>query len=299
MKKTFIALLNVVAVQCPVWAFTSFTGTSISETFDSLGPGANTSATWANNSTLPGWYAYQSNISGGTIRNDASDDNWGLVAEYARSSGQSTPGRLLNLGSSTTSTNRALGSLSQDHDFAFALVLRNDSSSTFDSFTLSYYGEQWQVNAASSKPSMKLAFSYGVFSSFNSGAPNPNTIVSNRANNPSEFFNGYSTAGGALDFAALRFGSDILPLDGDAAANRQLLSSTQSIDWQPGQYLVMRWFDDYYFGETQAMLGIDDLQFSATAIPEPSTVGLLAVGVLAGFGLWIQRRKATFATSGK
>jgi hypothetical protein len=296
MKIKLLTLSIIGAMQLPAGAYLSFTGLSISENFDSLGAGANTSATWLNNSTLPGWYAYQSNISGGAIWTNNSDDNWNLVVEYARSSGQFTQGRLLNLGSSTTSTNRALGSLSQDHDFAFALVLRNDSSTTLDSFSLSYYGEQWQQNASSSDPSMKLFFSYGVFSSFNSGSTSPNTIIPNRSGQPAEFYNGYSTAGGDLDFGALRFGSDTLPLDGDASANRQLRSSTQPVNWQPGEYLVLRWFDDYHFGETQAMLGIDDLQF--TAVPEPSAASLLAAGViLSGLGLWIRRRKAALATT--
>ena len=44
------------------------------------------------------------------------------------------------------------------YDIAFALVLRNDSTTTFTSFTLSYYGEQWQVNALSGHPSMNGFF---------------------------------------------------------------------------------------------------------------------------------------------
>jgi hypothetical protein len=85
-----------------------------------------------------------------------------------------------------------------------------------------------------------------------------------------------------LDFTALRSGSDTLPLDGDAAANRQLLSSTQPIAWAPGEYLVLRWFVDYYFGRTQAMIAIDDLKSSATAVLEPSTYGLLLFAAILG-----------------
>jgi hypothetical protein len=294
MKKILITTAVLAAITNPAGAYLSFTGLSITENFDALGAGASVGATWQNNSTLPGWYAYQSNINTGSFWLDSSDDSWQLIANYARSIGQGTSsGRLLNLGNSTTSTNRALGSYSQDRDFAYAMVLRNDSATAFDSFTLSYYGEQWQVNAHSFDASMKLDFSYGVFSAFNSGSSNPNTVVPNRAQNPSEFYNGYTNPqNGALDFTALQFGTSTLPLDGDASSNRMLLSSTQQLDWQPGEYLVLRWFDDYYFGKIQAMLAIDDLQFSATPVPEPQTVTLLVVaGLMALGGIWMRRRR--------
>ncbi len=45
--------------------------------------------------------------------------------------------------------------------------------------------------------------------------------------------------------------------------------------------------------------GLDNWTTTVVSVPEPSTAGLLVVGVLAGIGFWVQRRKATSATSVK
>lgn len=288
-KKTTLLIASLGLAFTHANAFTSYTGGLLSENFDALGTGDNVGATWVNNSTLPGWYAYQS--SGSPILNSSSDDSWNLITRYARSSGQVAQGSLYNFGSSTSSSNRALGSYSQDRDFVYALVLQNDSSTTFDSFTLSYQGEQWQVNRSSNHASLKLDFSYGVFSSFNSGSSNPNTIVPNSSGNSAAFYNGYTNpANDRLDFSALVFGSSTLALNGDDSSNRTLLSSTESTNWAPGDYLVLRWFDDYHAGQIQSVLAIDDLQF--TAVPEPSALGLMAIAALCGFGIWMRRKNA-------
>jgi len=45
--------------------------------------------------------------------------------------------------------------------------------------------------------------------------------------------------------------------------------------------------------------GLDNWTTTVVSVPEPSTAGLLVVGMLAGIGIWVQRRKATSATSVK
>lgn len=268
-------------------AVVSYSGGTYSDNLDGLG----TSSTWSNDTTLPGWYAYES-VSSTTQLPNRADDSLGLIRDFRRSIGQTELG-LLNLGTSNSSPNRSLGSINDTQDFVFALVVRNDSATTFTKFTLSYFGEQWQVNAtqSNSSPSMKLDFSYGIFSSFNAAANNPNTIIPFSASNPdqaSRFYDGYTNpAGDALDFSAFRFGNETLPLNGNDPANRTLISSTQSAAWAPGQFLVLRWFDDYSGGQ-QAMLAVNDVQFSAN-VPEPTT----AVSLLLGIGVLASRRKAT------
>lgn len=263
------------------FAVISFTGTEFSESFDGLGAGPSVGLDWTNNATLPGWYAYQSNLQGGEVLPGRADKQWGGVDDYERSIGQLTGGSLLNLGNAVTSTNRSLGSYSSNHDFVISLVLRNDSPVTYGSIDVSYFGEQWQVNANFLRESMVLDFSFGVFSSFNSGPSNPNTVVPNSSSDPAQFMNGFTDpAGAALDFAALQTGGTVLPLDGNAPANRQQLSATLPLLWEPHQFLVLRWFDDYTFGDTQAVLAINDLQMSATPIPEPSSTAVLLLALV-------------------
>lgn len=252
-------------------AVIAFTGGTYSENFNALGD-----SPWINNSTLPGWYASVSQPDGGgVVQPDRPDSQWGPVSSYTgaiynntrynhygRSIGQ-TGWRLINLGTSSTAGDRSLGSKSENHDVAFAVALRNETGAFISSVSVSYFGEQWQVNSLASHPSMKLDFMYGVFSSFNGDTmTQPNTVV------PGGFYTGYiDPAGGALDFSAIHFDDTTMPLNGHAAANRQALDATLDVNWAPGDYLVLRWFDDYTSSTEQAMLGIDNLQI--TAIPEP------------------------------
>lgn len=278
-SKILLGFFAVLAL--PASAAISFTGGTYSENFDSLG-----GSPWINDTTLPGWYAYISNPAGGTMLSGLPDNHWGPVSSYAgalyenliysqygRSIGQVSTS-LLNLATSDGALLRSLGSYGTGgHDVVFGVALRNDTGTNISAVLLSFFGEQWRVNALASDPSMKLDFSYGVFPSFNSALASPNTLA------PHAFNNGYTDpAGGALDFAALKFGFTNTILDGTAASNRQLMSGTLPVVWGPGDYLVLRWFDDDSASSTDAMLAINDLH--VTAIPEPS-VGILLLGTAA------------------
>ncbi len=280
-----IAITSTLVASAP--AAVTYTGGTYSENFDSLG-----GFPWVNNSTLLGWYGYKSVVD--VFQPGRADNEWTLVGNsYTLNNGQGGGG-LHSLGTSALSPARSLGSKSPaSQDFAFAMVLLNATSTTFTDFSLSYYGEQWQVNTSLGSPSMKLDFTYGVFSTLNTASSNANTIIPHSSSDPSQFsrFNvGYTDpTGDALDVYATQFDSTSMPLDGTAAQNRQLLSGTQSAVWAPGEYLVLRWFDDAA-GGPQALLGINDLQFLAFAVPEPSRMMLLFSGLC---GFLCMRRRTT------
>lgn len=281
-SKYLVGFFAVLAL--PAFAAISFTGGTYSENFDSLG-----GAPWINDTTLPGWYAYISDPAGGTsVISGLPDSIWGPVSSYpgalyenliynryGSSVGWSNVStNLYNLGTSDGALQRSLGSRNGAHDVVFGVALRNDTGSNISGVLLNFFGEQWLVNATASHPSMKLDFSYGVFTSFNAALAGPNTLA------PHVFNNGYTDpAGGALDFAALKFHpNNSTALDGTAASNRQLKSGTLPVDWRPGDYLVLRWFDDNSASATDVMLAINDLQ--VTVIPEPSA-GILLLGTAA------------------
>ena len=106
----------------------------------------------------------------------------------------------------------------------------------------------------------------GVFASFFADAndPNNNTIIPLNGGNPTHFYDGYTNpVGGELDAFAFVFGGRTDPLDGTAPENRQFISSTQPTTWAPGEYLILRWFDNA--DGTPAMLALNDLQIEAHA----------------------------------
>jgi hypothetical protein len=175
-------------------------------------------------------------------------------------------------GSGTTSgafsyglnSDRALGSLAgAARRMALGVVVQNITGFTLDEATIAFTGEQWRLGrSGAANPADTLFFEYRV---------GTGTDI--------------STAGGAFtSLSALNFVTPVTvgtvgALDGNAAANRISLSSTLSgLNWQAGQYLVLRWRDVDDTGSDHGM-AIDD--FTLTAIPEPCAVGLLTLGGVA------------------
>ena len=67
-------------------------------------------------------------------------------------------------------------------------------------------------------------------------------------------------------------------LDGNLAANRvaDITHTVSGINWAPGTQLWIRWRDQF----THDGIAIDNVRFTATAVPEPSAFLLLASALL-------------------
>lgn len=169
-------------------------------------------------------------------------------------------------------TERALGSLPTGNQIStFGLVLKNDLAYTLTSFSLAYTGEQWRRGNVAT-PNV-LEFSYQVGASAINGG-------------------GLWASVAALDFTApITVGPTEVALDGNLAANQTALAATiNGINWTPGSTLVLRWISADLSGQDDG-LAIDNLSFSA--VPEPSTFALAAIG-LAGaacIGRFRRRRR--------
>jgi MYXO-CTERM domain-containing protein len=247
-------------------------GNSYSQSFDSL-PATGTSNTWTNNTTLPGWYAFEDNASAFQpgVRNSSS---WLNTSVIRAGDGTFITSRLWSLGN-TGSSERALGLIEAGQDRVLALVLQNTSGQTLTGFTLSYDGELWNNAGGAAEI---LDFDYATFSS----AP---TLADMRADNVAPYTNP-GGLGGLLDFITPLTAAGVL--DGNQAANRVAgISGSAAVNWLPGQYLVLRWWDDDR-GNPQPIdhkLAIDNLSFSAT-VPSPGAAALLGLG-----GLLAARRR--------
>lgn len=222
----------------------SFTGTTITQNFDSLP--TSSSVIWTNNVTLPGWRA----------QTDATISIFSVIA----GSGTSTTGGLYSFGTGTQ-TDRALGYVASNGFTGLAnvdkgyigLLIKNDTTATIQNLTIGYTGEQWRRD---NTVTQSLAFSY---------LKNTTSL----------------TAAGYTNFAALNFDSPNIvgaasSIDGNLAANRQAISSALSgVTLDAGETIMLRWVDLNNSGNDHQM-AIDDFSFSAEVVPEPATMTILA-----------------------
>lgn len=257
----WIAALFLGTTNVGVSAPLSYDGTGYVQDFDGLptnvsnpvqtltgkGPHEFTSITSA--SGIDGWQF--ANPSGSSANTEFRSQDGSLSGSSGRGS--------LSLGVNG-STERALGALSTSNQIpVFGLVLRNDSGLVIDSFTLSYTGEQWRRGDVST--ANKLLFAYSV--------------------GGSSITTGTFSSVPSLDFLSpnMQVAPTNVALDGNLVANQASITDTvTNISWLPGETLVLRWTAQDLSGQDNA-LGIDDVSFSTTAVPEASTVLLCVFGV--------------------
>ncbi len=244
MNRSFapIAFAFILAAASTTHAQVSYTGGVYSQNFDTLQGTTNntTGVAWADNSTLPGWYAALTTgavatygVTNGTIG--------GTAATFDGTSVANNVG-LFSFGTSA-STDRALGSratsaVTGHGTVAYGVRLVNNTAQTITAFNVMFTGEQWHKNGGTTAHTLPLQYQLGA-TSVTSGSWNAVATFSSPINT-----------------------TTIASLDGNASVNRRgVAGRITGISWAPGAELWLRIADGNESGNEQAM-GIDDFIFT-------------------------------------
>ncbi|RYD28172.1 MAG: hypothetical protein EOP87_20045 [Verrucomicrobiaceae bacterium] len=259
--RLFLFQAALLALQAPpLHAAISYAtyGSTLTENFNTLSFASGTHP-WADNSTIPGWYA--------ATRLPAPSTPF---SEYTASSGgTAAAGAIQSLGPSGN-TDRALGSQNPNSvtsAISYGMSISNDTAGVISGFSLQYAGEQWR--AISNEIADGITFDYQIF------AAGTGTL---------DAASGWSSVS-ALTFTAPVTVTSSASVNGNTTGRVALASDVTGITWGQGQELWLRWSDNSSGGNRRAAVGIDDVSF--TAIPEPTAA---ALGGLAALLLLGRRR---------
>jgi hypothetical protein len=221
-----------------------------------------------NQFSIPGWYLFHptSVTEGGAngrqrMRVGAGTTNTGAFWSFGAAT--STERALGNVGSNTT--------INSGGAAVYGARFTNNTGVTLNEFTLDFIAEQWRDGGTTTTGSVAQSVTFG----WKVAAANIQDT-------------GFTSA--PLGFTSPTFGATAgTGLDGNAAANRVAVGPTSvtGINWAHGTDLWIRWSDVDHGGNDHG-LAIDDLHFSASEVPEPAGLAVLALGAV---GLVTRRRR--------
>jgi hypothetical protein len=216
--------------------------TSYSQNFDAL-PDSGTAVWESGTSYIEGW----------TVQRTKNTNT--IVANHGNNIG----GNLYSYGS-IGSKERALGSMSSllAGEYAWGVLLQNNTGDTIDHIDISYVGEQWRITNKTA-PEHRILFFYAVSS-------DPSTFKLSPKSD--EGWVPYPE----LNFYGPHFKVQGRALDGNAPANKRSLAATIPVNIPNGHYIMLRWKDEDEY-EADHGLAIDDFSMSWSVRPEqPITI---------------------------
>jgi hypothetical protein len=248
-------------------AAVSFTGTTYTQNFDTLLNAPATGNAFANDTTIVGWHLFK--------RTSNTDATPVPAVTYNAGTGSSNGGNFYSFGA-TGSSERSFGGVGSSSAPNFggpstgavagwlAVSFNNDTGTSLNQFTIGFDGEQWRDGGAATPVAQTMVLEYGFGSSFNAVTT-------------------WIAPGGTFNFASPVFantGSGVA-VDGNVAGLvAGLGGSVNSIAWNPGETLWVRWIENNDTGNDHG-LSIDNLTFNA--IPTPGAMALLGLaGLVAG-----------------
>ena len=238
VRDIFWTMVFVFAVSVPLQAQVSLTAlnTPSTQNFNTLITSG--SGTWTDNSTIPGWY--HTRTGSGNL----------IVA----GTGSSNSGALYSFGASS-STERALGSVGSGNsavgDLWWGVRVQNNTGSTITSLSIDYIGEQWRYSGTAAAQTVDFSYQTGT--------------------NLTSLSTGSWTNVAALDFTSPIISGSTGALDGNNSANRLSISSILPVTLNPGDEIMLRWFDDNHSGSDHG-LAIDDFSITAFGAAAPTVV---------------------------
>lgn len=240
-------------------------GFTYNQNFDSLTT-STTAVAWANDSTLAGWSLFISTLADApTIVGNNGASNAGTFYSFGTTgSGERALGSTASGGAyfGSPGTNAVAGYV--------AVAFTNNTGTTLDGFTLGYSGEQWRNGGNANVQSLTLE--YGIGTAFGTVAA-------------------WTAPGTGWDMASVVNSTTAAAVDGNVAGLvAGLGGSATGLAWAPGQTLWIRWSDRNDSGNDHGM-GIDDLSFAVSAVPEPGALALMLAG-LGAVGFIARRRRA-------